>query len=388
MGIDVLDLGEESDESFERATLVGDRVYLVGQANQPGTLGGTLIALATQDGSAIRDFGDGGVRVFTELFEGERLIAGAAAASGDGALLVGGRIEAGTADDGFLAKITADGQLDGSFGDGGSLRLNDGVVDIEVDATGRLWIATKRGAPLLSRYAADGTLDETFSDADGILTSLSPSSAGAMTLAGGGAVVVGERDDQMTAQRYGDDGVVDTAFGDAGRAQVRPRDGRALADGVVALADGSVVMVGRADDDALNAELWAAAKLGADGALDASFGDGGVSVFEALTGRDNRIGDVIRHAEGLVAVGYGRPAETGEDSLLVVRWTAAGAVDGAFGDAGAFALPLPEDTSAQGRGAVALPDGRLLVYGMFRDRRDGARNHSAAWFLLSASGAR
>src|SRR5688572_6760799 len=77
----------------------------------------------------------------------------------------------GEANHSRLARYTADGQLDGTFGSGGSIVLNYRPASLAVRSDNRLVVAGYDSANannvLLTRYTANGQVDSSFGGGDG-----------------------------------------------------------------------------------------------------------------------------------------------------------------------------------------------------------------------------
>ena len=130
----------------------------------------------------------------------------------------------------------------------------------------------------------------------------------------------------------------------------------------VALPDGGAVLV------APDPMGLVAARIGADGSLDASFGTGGVTHVAVPPVAGLPVSDtssfepvqVLRLLDGrLVVVGQDSPtAVTQLPSAVVLRLTASGVLDPTFGDGG---IARPE--LAVGALAALQPDGAVVVSG-------------------------
>jgi uncharacterized delta-60 repeat protein len=108
---------------------------------------------------------------------------------------------------------------------------------------------------------------------------------------------------------------------------------------------------------------WIVARLDRDGALDPSFGEGGVAAFDLSSGRDVPV-DVAIDEEGrlyvtgcIACIRQGPPA----NAFAVVRISPDGTLDATFGDGGVALAPSDEVGAAA---AIALhPSGRAIVAG-------------------------
>jgi uncharacterized delta-60 repeat protein len=162
------------------------------------------LARLTPTGQLDTTFGTGGVVVTDVAHGGDWALC--AAVTGDGRILVGGTSEPRTGQvDSTIARYLADGRLDTSFHGDGLFRLNLVVPDgigavhaVAVAADGRIVVAgDDGGSPSLSvaRLTADGQLDTSFGPSGGVVRL--PRAEGQFDLPNdlvvlpGGAIIVG-----------------------------------------------------------------------------------------------------------------------------------------------------------------------------------------------------
>lgn len=250
----------------------------------------------------------------------------------DGSLLLGGMrtlISDGRsvmAD--IVMKLTAEGQIDPSFGDGGLAKTITysylarsqprGVVELAIDGSGRILAASENGFNFgLSRLLPDGTLDQTFGGGNGSVMFSVP----------------GRPIPNILHRRtYG---------------------------GMVLEADRIFIAIGAMDS--VDGQYLASANLigfnAADGGKDADFGVGGIVQVD-LPGpggyselRDLRVDEAGRFVLG------GRTADPyGADHLFLTRILPDGSVDAGFGFEGTALSPA--------LGGVATVDSRTLLHAM------------------------
>jgi uncharacterized delta-60 repeat protein len=169
------DLGTRSDDARAIAIQPDGKIVVAGTAGDNGD----EIALVRylSDGHPDMSFGQAGVRI-TDL--GSDDVANGVALTASGQILVAGYTLGPKINRDFLlARYTADGTLDASFGDHGAVKTDLGDGDdfgenLVVDLSGRIVVVGRATSPTildmaLVRYHADGTLDTGF-DGDGILT--------------------------------------------------------------------------------------------------------------------------------------------------------------------------------------------------------------------------
>jgi uncharacterized delta-60 repeat protein len=262
------------------------------------------------------------------------------------------------------------GSLDKSFGDRGLVKSDFGLgAAFAWDAEGRLVVAyNPPSTPLgrdfdfaLRRATASAERDPTFGGGGAVRTDLGGvERVDALAIVSGGKILVGGSTDRdgvvdFAVARYLPDGELDRSFG-SGRGFVTfDGSGDDVVSAFVERGDGRILAVGRS-----NGRI-AVAQLDETGALDATFGDGGIASTDLV--------DAVRAAaideQGRLVVARCRGA-AGRVSLT--RFTASGRVDSAFGSGGSIATsllpPLYDHSRTQAPVLSLRPDGRILIAGV------------------------
>lgn len=316
----------------------------------------------------------------------------AAALQSDGKILVAGHALNGSTYDVALARFTTDGVLDTSF-DGDGLVMTaigssaDQAMAVAIQTDGKIVLAgtSYNGSNFdfaVVRYTKAGALDTTFSG-DGKATAAIGSGddvAWAVAVQSDGKIVVAGRSHNGSNQdialaRFTSAGVLDTTFSSDGKLTTAVGAGDDVAYGVVVQGDGKMVAAGYSAN-ATDSEM-ALVRYTAAGALDTSFsGDGKLTV--AAGGGNNVATAVALQSDGKIVVAGDITAGTQRD-FAVVRCTAAGALDTAFGGDGIATLDISNgDDLAQ---AIALKDGNILVAGA--SHNGGSYDFSLARFTAS-----
>lgn len=256
-----------------------------------------------------------------------------------------------------LAKYTPDGELDPTFSmdgfavtqigpPGGMVATAFYAVVIQPDgkilAGGSLYNGTTNGNDyLLVRYNTDGTVDTSFADpagGGGILKHYGGTAEHVRGLFLRGTKVIAAGGGRFLAVRYNADGTLDTTFGTSGIAR-HGTEGEAFA--VASRPDGKLVLAGTtrvALPDGGTDEGLKVVQYTADGALDVSFGTGGVVESPVLI-----------FVKGVVVEPNGNVAVYGTESFqpAVVRLLPDGTFDSSFGTGGVlvvddYSLPILE----------------------------------------------
>jgi uncharacterized delta-60 repeat protein len=238
-----------------------------------------------------------------------------------------------------VARYLPDGKLDRSFSRDGLASIDFGFGDADATAValqrrGKILVAGEGTRNVyrteedfaLARLRANGTLDRSFSS-DGRVTidfghHLSDSVRGMALRRDGRIVLAGSSGKRDTAPRIAVAGLqpsgrLDHTFGAGGRRLTRPGPHGGYANAVVLQPNGRIVVAGRVfDDGRFDTSAWVLARYGRGGALDRSFGHGGLVVSDFSTGADQ--------VRALAAQQDGRIVATGSvgESRAVARYRA------------------------------------------------------------------
>jgi uncharacterized delta-60 repeat protein len=326
-GLAEVDLGEVE---FAHAVAVqrNGRIVVAGETDCPFAVCFALVRFLP-NGSLDRSFGANGVvRTMFARYGASRAYDVAVQADGK-IVAVGMRFRGNDAQNDELfavARYLPDGRLDRSFSRDGLASVDFGFGDADASA-----VALQRGGKILvagsgarnvyrteqdfavARFRANGRLDRSFSG-DGRATvdfghRLSDGVRGLALWRGGRIVLAGSSGKRgivprIAVARLRANGRLDRAFGSGGTRLTRPGPHGGYADAVVQHPDGRIVVAGRVfDDGRLDTSAWVLARYGPRGALDRSFGHGGLVVSDFSTGAD-RVGGLAVQRDGrIIAAG-------------------------------------------------------------------------------------
>ncbi len=339
------------------------------------------------DGSNDGTFGTGGEATVT--FSGNTDEAFAFAVQPDGAIVVAGSSRVGTSLDFAVARYNADGTPDITFGSGGTVFTDfDGATDraraVLIQPDGAIVVAGHKAINgilgtdndfAVARYTAAGVLDATFGvggKASADLAGLSDF-AHAAALQTDGAIVLAGRVGAEGASapdvgmaRFNANGTLDSTFGDAGLVRIDyAGGGNDEATDVLIQPDGSMLVAGFGNFG-LAADYFLA-RLNADGAPDISFGPGAAGFVATSFGpnRDLFANALAMQADGSIVIA-GSAANTIVADFGVARFSSDGAPDTNFGTDGLLLIDF--FGAADGANAVAIQnDGRIVVAGSARN---------------------
>jgi len=182
-----------------------------------------------------------------------------------------------------------------------------------------------------------------------------------VSLRGTAAAVRAEK--SMTVTVYGPPGSLDQSFL-GGKVLVKAGSGDEYVNGVAVQADGKIVVVGQSAE---NLGDFLVLRLMRDGALDISFGDGGVVKTPFGSGRDTAQGVAIQPDGKIVVVGTTDAGATGLD-FAIARYNVDGSLDAGFGAGGKQITALGDDSDTA-FAVVIDAQGKLVVAG---DSNQGA----------------
>jgi uncharacterized delta-60 repeat protein len=329
----------DASSSADDVALQGDKIVIVGSYRGPdnGNDGDFLAMRLNADGSPDTSFsGDGRTLVdFGNPNDFGRGIAVDAA----GRLVLAGQTDNGRGGseavrDFAVARLTPAGNLDATFSGDGRQTVDfggdrDAADAVAIQADGRIVAAGEVQAPSLDaefalvRLTDAGELDPTFAGDGRQSTDLrGDDSASDLAIAGDGRIVAAGRADNSSgsadfaAARYRPDGTLDPTFSGDGK-QTVDFGGFDGASGVALQGDGRAVLAGSSDlGTDFEREVFAVARLRADGGLDSSFsGDGKVTTSFPRSEEDGASDVAIQSNGRIVAVGGTSPGEDGDFAL-------------------------------------------------------------------------
>jgi uncharacterized delta-60 repeat protein len=274
-----------------------------------------------------------------------------------------------------LARYGPDGILDPTFGSGGIVLTDFGGASdsalggVAIQPNGTIVASGTVNSNAegtiadfgLARYEADGSLDQSFGDGGTVVSNITDhrASTDSMVLQPDGKIVLGGgSNDGMTVARYETDGSLDASFGNGGVAAD-------LASGIHAndlalQSDGRVVVVAVATaltPPSTVTSDFALARVNTDGSLDTTFGSGGMVIADI--GDDDFPPEVAIQTDGKIVVAGNSFGNTG-GNIVLARYNPNGSLDPGFGTAG-ISLSAPFVDLV----AMALqPDGKIVAGGI------------------------
>lgn len=340
------------------------RILLAGTSDRGGDSDFAIVRYEP-DGGLDLSFGDAGSVV---LDLGQEDLANSVAVQDDGKILVAGSTGSGPVTDFAVVRLMPDGSRDSSFGSGGivvtDLDERDTGLEIVVLPDGRMVVVGQSSGPpshvfavAMARYLPDGSLDPSF-DGDGLVVfpggPTYSTAFSAVLLPDGDLLAIGSVETDFAVMRFNDDGSLDGTFGFGGVATTDLGGSEiGLAGGV---QPGGRIVIG---GPVTGTPDFALVGFGPDGALDPTFGTGGVTTTDFGDSLDIARSLAIQR-NGKIVVG-GSTSGPGGSFFALARYLADGHLDPRFGAGGLVITDLGGEAS--GNAVAVQPDGRILLAG-------------------------
>ncbi|MGH2688572.1 MAG: hypothetical protein ACRDKW_07175 [Actinomycetota bacterium] len=318
--------------------------YASGYVTQAGDQSMALVRL---DASGVPDkaFGGGDGVATVNLAVGGRTaeIGRSVAVQSDGKVLLAGPFEHNPSAPGAAAEDTdvavsrfdATGNLDPSYGTGGTARLDLGTGAAISDED---WVGdTMWGITVLP--------DER------VLVVGAKRAEGA-----------GRTDRDLAVVMLDTSGKPDPSFATGGTLTVDVAGGSETPKVAVVQPDGKIVVSGytrSAGESPVVSPVLV--RVLPDGTLDTAFGTNGVSNVQLLPAVSEAY-DVALQGDNLVIAGYGRASADEKVDMISARFRSDGSWDRSYGTDGLVRLDIAKEDD-RGRGLTVLPDGRILIAG-------------------------
>ncbi len=366
-GLVTTDFNNSYDEASSIA-LQGDKIIVAGSANYNGNYDFAL-ARYTADGALDASFGVNGLVTtdFNNLYD----VATSIALHGNKIIATGYTGSGGY--DFALARYTADGALDPSFGENGKVTTDfhyyDVVNSVTLQGDNTIvagFISDQYGLDFaLARYTADGALDSSFGES-GLLTGYFPSSLASFTstvIQGNKVVAAGyalneNKNNDFALARYNVDGTLDTSFGENGKVTTdfnNSSDHRATS---IALQGDKIIITGDTYNPVNGTYDFALGRYTADGALDSSFGVNGKKTTDINNSSYDHAYAVAIQGDKIIVAGY--TTDGGNYDFALARYTSDGRLDSSFGVNGKVITDFGYYDHIN---SIALQKGKIIVAG-------------------------
>ncbi len=295
----------------------------------------------------------------------------------DGKIIVAGTTSGMQPTDFRIARLQANGLLDGTFGTNGRVTTfigfnNDKGNCVAVQPDGKILVAGYAANPVQTdfavvRYNTNGSLDTSFNGIGKVTTDIGGTSdtAYAMAIQTDGKIVVAGGSynptngfQKFALVRYGTDGSLDPSFIGTGIVTTRIGVGNAIAFCVVLQGDGKLLVGGFSTIDNVNTS-FTVARYNSNGTLDPTFGTGGV--VQTPNTYDQAYGIALQK-DGKIVLG-GTNSIGGSGNFGIMRYNPNGSLDSTFNGSGIVTTSFPGYTNIGGSGVAIQNDGTIVLAG-------------------------
>jgi uncharacterized delta-60 repeat protein len=372
-------IGQENDFVHDIAVMPDGRIVLAGVSY---TLRGSEVAVAryTTNGTPDLGFSDDGR--LTTNFGGIASYGSSVDLLAGGRILVTGTEESNSTNSGnersylVMSRYAADGSLDNDFSGDGKVTLDDGrdrdvtAQDAAVQPDGSILIVgdLNQDDTFIAKFRADGTPDTRFASSGERVIEFSDgsSSATATVLQPDGKILVigvtlPERSHAHFAiARLKTDGTSDSTFSGDGLATMAYLSNTSSSANCAALqADGKIVIAGTIGTNS-NAD-FGVARLNADGTLDKTFSGDGWQKTD-FSGTLDRAYCIAIQPDGKILVGGYTDPNPGSQDFALVRYNPNGTLDNSFSGDGKLTIDF--DNNIDGARSIAILDnGKIIIAG-------------------------
>jgi uncharacterized delta-60 repeat protein len=365
-----ISVGNNSDVARDVAIHANGDIVIAGYMSKDSSTDVAVVRLDATDGSLKPGFGTDGVVSFNAGIGSEYGLA--LALQPDQRIVAAGYTNLGGGDDCLAARLLPDGSPDNSYGTGGK------VISRVTPAFDRYHavVVQKDGKVLLGGYAqpsssdflvmrqnGNGTPDMSFGNNGVVITSIGTGTdiGRAMILDDQGLVTVvggwnnGISEDYALA-RYTTEGALDGTFGVGGLVTTAGTLGTDRLQAAAIYPGGRIMAVGETRNTANTSTDFGLARYNSDGSLDASFGTGGRLTLSPVGGTEILYAVLVLPDGRIVAAG------DASGDAAIIRLMPDGSYDTTFGNSGRMIVPIL--SSVDTIYALALqPDGKVVAAG-------------------------
>jgi len=303
----------------------------------------------------------------TTDFVGTEDQAGGMAVQADGKIVLAGSTLVPNgfgAKDFALARYTAAGALDATFGNGGRVTTHwpqsfySVARSIKLQSDGKIVVAGYTDSGLtppggmnqqfaVARYLADGSVDTSFGSNGLVVTDFGEyyDLALALAIQPDGKIVAGGANwlgsgyldpANFALARYNGDGSLDATFGDGGKVVTSLNGEADIIFGLALDAQNRIVTGGFVFGNSLGGISAGLARYLPDGTLDSTFGDGGTVItdFADAGFRSDEVAAIALQPDGKIVTAGRSQSSSAPDGLFVTRYDADGTLDDTFGEGG------------------------------------------------------
>ena len=219
-----------------------------------------------------------------------------------------------------------------------------------------------------STFGQPGVLDQTFGINGKVLTSISPVSFEATSVAiqSDGKLVVLGHTNKLTigvfaVVRYQVNGSLDSSFANNGKFTYNLFTNNDRSQSIAVQPDGKILIGGHAETNTSTGESdFILLRLTASGSLDSSFGTNGLVITDISGNSEDELFKIILTPTGQIfAGGYTQNGSTSQNGFAIVKYTTNGSIDTTYGINGiATSYSMGAET---GGSMVMQADGKIIA---------------------------
>ncbi|HVG32240.1 MAG TPA: Calx-beta domain-containing protein [Pyrinomonadaceae bacterium] len=293
----------------------------------------------------------------------------------DGRIVVSGRAF-GNSNSSALARLNSDGSLDSTFGTGGVVRPAVTHGSVELQSDGKILVL----GSVLVRYNTDGTVDTSFGSAGQVTTNffkrdLTIQPDQKIIVVGQSGTFTGVNGGGFVVARFNQNGTPDGTFGVGGQVTTIINNNGNSAEAAAVQNDGKIVVVGQTSG--LSPSEFAVVRYNSDGSIDTSFGSNGIVITDV--GSLEHAQSVVIQTDGKIVIG-GDANITVLTDFVLVRYNPDGSLDNSFGTGGKVTTNFGQNRMHTLARLLLLPNGKIIAVGGL-DRFPDTNTGPAAWAL-------
>lgn len=272
-----------------------------------------------------------------------------------------------------LIRLDTNGNLDMSFGSGGlvyenQLQFAESPENIILQSDGKILVCGQVNISnsykiAIARYTADGNLDFTFGT-NGLkiidLNSGTHEWVGSAAIQSDGKIIVcGSKDYDFVMVRLTSDGTIDNTFGNAGIVLTDFDNTANSAETIKLYPDGKIVVVGWSEGGNLKC---AVARYDSNGNLDNTFNSTGKLVLSLPVLNYVSMYNLAIQGDGKILISQ-TVVDNGKPKFGIFRINTNGTLDNTFGTNGVFMTSVITNTEAFSRSFTLQNDGKIVIVG-------------------------
>ncbi len=311
-----------------------------------------------------------------------------------------------------IVRYNSDGSLDSSFGVDGvlspAIQFYSGFTNsMTLQADGKILLAGDRSDSsgikfALMRYNTDGQLDSSYGNGGTLTTAIRPPYGGVKSMAlqaDDKILVAGTRYNDRTSEyefslvRYNSDGSLDSSFSGDGMLNTPTGAFWDFATSVNLQADGKILLAGKSTQKSIGGsnDDFALLRYNSDGSLDSSFSEDGKLTTDfgsAVSVNGDAAFGVRQQADGKILLNGYSSGGGSKSNFALARYNIDGSLDSSFSGDGKVTTDIGANTSDRANTMTLQADGKILLAGMVSYSEYSSGNGDFALVRYNSDGSR